>query len=161
MLILARGRWLCITIPLRWCCVCTHICLSVMPGAAVTVSFSVYLGVLTSSFSCFLGKFAKCVHRLCLLEPAVLPVSEVSPFVVEVALGINAQHRDAVLLALTVLARDLLFFAIALCVIVLSTPEAHKRCIHVVGYLISHAFSVSMLRLNSIVGYCVTIRGRI
>ena len=54
-----------------------------------------------------------------------------------------------------------LFFAVALCVIVLSTPEAHKRCIHVVGYLISHAFSVSMLRLDSIVGYCVTIWGQI
>ena len=64
-----------------------------------------------------------------------------------------------VLLALTVLARGILFLVVALCVIVLSTPEAHKRCIHVVGYLISHACSVSMLRLDSIVGYCVTIQG--
>ena len=56
--------------------------------------FTAGLGSLTSSFPVFQGKFSKCAHQLCPSEPDVLAVSEVSPFVVEVALGINAQQQD-------------------------------------------------------------------
>ena len=139
---------------------CVHLHLSVMPGAAVTVPSFVYLGVLTSSFSVFWVNLASvfadfaCWNLLCCSVWSLPICSWGSP-------GYKCTTSWCMLLALTVLARDLLFFAVALCVIVLSTPEAHERCICVVGYLISHAFSVSMLRLDSIVGYCVTIQGQI
>ena len=56
------------------------------------------------------------------------------------------------LLALTMLAINFSFLAVALCLIVLSASEAHRRCSCVVGHPISHACCVSKLRLDSILG---------
>ena len=73
---------------------CVHLCLPVEPEAVVNTHFSACLGSLTS-FSVFGVNLANVLTCLHLSEPDVLVVSEVSPFVVEVALGINAQQQEA------------------------------------------------------------------
>ena len=71
-----------------------HLCLPVEPEAVVNTHFSACLGSWFFFFY-FWGEFGECAHQLPLSEPDVLAVSEVSPFVVEVALGINAQQWEA------------------------------------------------------------------
>ena len=69
---------------------CVHPWLPVEPEAVVNAHFFCLSWFFDFFFFCFQGKFSKCAHQLHLLDPDVLAVSEVSPFVVEVALGINA-----------------------------------------------------------------------
>ena len=65
----------------------------------------------------------------------------------------------SMLLALAVLAGDYAFLAVALCMIVLATSEAHRGCAYIVGQPISYACSVPMLRLDSIVWHHVVTWG--
>ena len=80
---------MCISIYPGWWCLCAHACLLGLNA----FSSAACLGSVTSSFS---GFGANLVNEFTgPSEPDVLAVSEVSPFEVEVALGMKAQQQDA------------------------------------------------------------------
>ena len=66
-----------------------------------------------------------------------------------------------VCLALAVFAGNFVVFAVKFCMAVPTTSEAHRGFTGVVGLAISSAWSVSVLRLNSIVWHCVVTWGQI
>ena len=73
---------------------CGHHCHFAGPGVSVYVPSFVSPGS-WDFFFCLWGKLGECFCWLC---PSVLEVLDVSPFEVDVALGMNAQQQEACIL---------------------------------------------------------------
>ena len=95
ILLLTRRWWLCISSQLGWCWRGAYVTLLGLGLLCVILLLPVL--VLRFHFFCLWGETGKFAHQLYpeVLVPEVLAVSEVSPFEVEEALGINAQQWEA------------------------------------------------------------------